>query len=281
MPGLFSRSKQLLKESLTVLKNEPSLLAFPIISGIVSAIVTASFFVPLYFALGSNPEVVNTESLTPVQYLMLFGYYLVSYFVVIFFQAGLIGAAHQRLNGKDVRFADGLQIALDSLPRIFSWALISATVGIVLRALSDRSSLFGKVVVALIGAAWSVVTLFVIPIMVIEKQSAGPAMKESLALFKKTWGENAIGQVGLGLAMMGLWILGLAPLAIAVLIQNWVAVTAAAIALVCYWVGLAILSSSLTGIFVAALYTYARTGAVPSAFSPELVQGAFSGKLNK
>lgn len=272
---MFQRSKQLLRESLAVLRSEPSLLAFPIISGIMSAIVTASFVVPLYFALGSNPD---PESLTPVQYLMVFGYYLASYFVVIFFQAGLIGAAYQRLNGKDIRFADGLRIAVDSLPRIISWALISATVGIVLRALSDRGSIFVKIVVALIGAAWSVVTLFVIPIMVIEKQSAGAAMKESVALFKKTWGENAIGQLSLGLAMIGLWLLGLAPLVLAVLVQSWVAILAASVALVLYWIGLAIISSSLTGIFVAALYTYARTGTVPAAFSPDLVQGAFVAK---
>lgn len=263
---------------MAVLRSEPSLLAFPLVSGIVSAAVTASFVIPLYLALGTDPNAVNPESLTPTQYLMVFGYYLVSYFVVIFFQAGLIGAAYERLNGKDVRFADGLRIAVDSLPRIFSWALVSATVGLVLRALSDRSSIFGKVVVALVGAAWSVVTLFVIPIMVIEKQAVGPAMKDSVSLFKKTWGENAIGQVGLGLAMMGLWLLGLAPLALALLVQNWIAITVAAIALMFYWVGLAILSSSLTGIFVAALYTYARTGAVPVSFSPELVRGAFTPK---
>ena len=41
---------------------------------------------------------------------------------------------------------------------------------------------------------------------------------------------------------------------------------------------LGILGASLTGIFAAALYNYARTGTVPQGFSPEVIAGAFEPK---
>jgi hypothetical protein len=59
--------------------------------------------------------------------------------------------------------------------------------------------LVGQIIGSLIGLAWSLVTFLTIPILVIEDIGVGAALKRSKDLFKKTWGENVVGQAGLGI----------------------------------------------------------------------------------
>src|SRR5690606_1356559 len=56
-------------------------------------------------------------------------------FVVIFFNAALIAAAIERLRGGDPTVASGLRAVVPHIHNIFGWAVISASVGLVLRAL--------------------------------------------------------------------------------------------------------------------------------------------------
>ena len=55
------------------------------------------------------------------------------------------------------------------------WALVSAVVGLVLRILAGRAreqggimGFISQLVVALLGAAWTMLTYFVVPLIVIE-----------------------------------------------------------------------------------------------------------------
>src|SRR5437762_791926 len=80
------------------------------------------------------------------------------------------------------------------------FALIAATVCMILRAIEERVGFIGRIVVGLIGMGWSLATYLVVPVLVARDVGPIDAVKESATLFKKTWGEIVIGQVGLGAA---------------------------------------------------------------------------------
>jgi hypothetical protein len=271
--GAFGNSFQLVKESLKVLKKDKELIWFPIISGIVSLFLFLSFILPVFYIF-----VLKKDQFTMVgyYYLILFAYYFLSYLVVIYFNAGLIACAHMRLNGKDPKFKDGIHAANQHFGKILGWALIAGTVGLILRQISERSNLFGKIVVGILGTAWNLLTFFVIPVMIIENKGVFSSLKESASLFKKTWGENIITQFSIGVFFFVMALLGLVPLIIAIFSGSIIAVIIVGALVILYWLAIAILSSSLSGIFTAALYNYAKTGKVPEAFSPEVIQGAYA-----
>ena len=82
----------------------------------------------------------------------------------------------------------------------------------------------------------------------------------------------------MGFVFMILGLLGIIPMIIALITQSGAIIILAVILLVVYWLLLGIISASLNGIFVAALYNYAQTGNSTFAFSPEIIQSAFKPK---
>ncbi|MBI2542564.1 MAG: hypothetical protein HYW24_00030 [Candidatus Aenigmarchaeota archaeon] len=279
MVGTFSRSFRLVKESFAVLKKDKEIILFPIISAIASIILLASFVLPIYFytdipaAITKGNIAIMTDNY--LYYLLLFVFYLFGYFIIIFFNTGLVTCAYLRLKGGDPTFGDGFKNALKHIKDIFLWALISATVGMVLRLIARRSNTLGKTAVGIAGMAWSLLTFFVIPVMVLENKGVGKSIEKSTELFRKTWGENVVGQFSMGLFFLILAIIGVIPLAMIAFTGSLILIVSAGILVILYWVILAIISSSLDGIFVAALYIYADTGKVSSVYSRELIRNVF------
>ena len=145
----------------------------------------------------------------------------------------------------------------------------------VLRAIADRSKLVGRIVVALLGAAWNILTYFSLPALVISNVSVVDSFKVSAATIRKTWGETLILNIGMGLFFFSIASIGIA-LGIGIIMLAPMASIALSvfILLVVYIVALSIVSSTLGAIFKLALYQYAQTGIVPEGFSPELIQNA-------
>src|SRR5262249_51954169 len=130
-------------------------------------------------------------------YLVLFAYYFVNYFVVIFCNSALISCAIVRFNGGEPTIADGLSASVSRLPQIHAWALVSATVGVLLKAIENANERVGEFVSALLGLAWSVLTFFVVPVLVVEKADPVTAVKRSMSILRKTWGESLVGNWGI------------------------------------------------------------------------------------
>jgi hypothetical protein len=208
-------------------------------------------------------------------YALLFVYYVLSYFIVIFFNTGLITCAYQRLQGNDPTFGDGISNAVRHIGSISLWSIIAATVGLILRLIADRQGLLGQIAVALVGAAWSLATFFVIPVLVFEDLGPVDAIRRSWDLFKATWGENVIGQAGIGLVFLGVGFIGFL-IMVALLAAGVIDLLIAVIIFALLMLALGIPAAGLHGIFVAALYMYATTGQAPGAFRPELIEGAFA-----
>ena len=266
-------SIELAKASWGILMDDKKLLLFPILSMIITLLVVISFILPIILT-GSGLALTTMGPVTSLVVLFLF--YLVSYFVVIFFNVGLISCVYARLQGKDMTVSEGLGNAARHLTSIFVWAVIAATVGLILRMIEDRAGLVGQIATAFIGGMWTLVTLFVLPVMIFEEKGVGTSIKESFSLFKKTWGESAIGSLSIAIVFMAVGAVGVLLLIGAFFSGNAILIMAGIALFVILIAVLSVLYSAMQGIFMVTLYTYAKTGTVPSAFRKDLIEGAFA-----
>lgn len=279
----FSRSWTLIKASAGVLSKDKELLVFPALSGIATLLVMASFALPL-IGMGVFEQMGERSAAElPVGvYVLGFLFYLTQYTVIFFFNTALVGAAMIRLRGGNPTVSDGLRIASGKLPAIFGYALIAATVGMILRVVQERAGWLGRWVAGLLGAAWTVASFLVVPVLVSREIGAIDAVKESASLLRKTWGENVIGQGGIGL-VFGLitflvMMLGIGLIVGAAMSQSVPLIVAAVATLVVLVVGLALIQAALTGIYSAALYRHASGEGSSDGFDNQLLDQAFAMK---
>jgi len=258
-----------------ILKKDKEMLVFPLISGVCCLLLLASFAIPIYLTGAWEPPKSGADASRQVLYYgTLFLFYLTNYFVVIFFNCAIVACATIRMGGGDPTVADGFRAAAARLPVIAGWALVSATVGLVLRIIENRSEKVGRFVAGLLGMAWTLVSFLVIPILVVENKGPLVALKQSTQLLKKTWGEQLVGNFSFGLLF---FLLGIPAYALVVLgiMSGSGAVALISIALaVAYVIVLALVQSALQAIFQAAVYLYARNGQVPEGFQEEFLSGA-------
>lgn len=270
----IGRSFALVKTSWDILMDDKKLLVFPILSGIVSLIVLLTFALPLLF----TDSLMSKSDIGPIMfYGLLFVFYAVSYFVVIFFNTALITCVNARLNGKEVTIGEGLSNAMRHFGSILAWALISATVGLILQVLEEKFGFIGQIAGALVGGAWGLVTFFVIPILILEDKGVVDSVKDSVSLIKKTWGESIVGGGSIFLVFLAIGIVACIGIFVIWVLSSSTLLAAALLVIVVAI--LAIVASAMQGIFVTALYTYARTGTVPSSFNKDLIANAFTPKL--
>jgi len=285
MPGKISRGWGILKQSWLALGHDKKLLLLPVLSGMACLLILVSFVLPLALA-PDTWEFLQDEKLQarevwkqPVTYVLTFGFYLSTYFVVVFFNTALVWCAVNRFNGGRPTIGDGLRVALSRLPQILGWALVAATIGTILKAIEDRLSVLGQWVVRLIGVAWSVVTYFVVPVLAVEGRGPLAAVRRSASLLRKSWGESLVGEVSMGaistlLAVPALAVM-LAAFVAGILTRSiWLAAVPIALALL-YLVAAAIVASALQQVFMAGVYLYAAEGRVPSGFSEDSLRSAF------
>ncbi len=271
----FSRSWELAKASAAVLRSDKELMVFPIVSTVATLAVLATFLVPM---IGWR---VFQHGFGVSGAIWLFLFYFCQYTVIIFFNCALVGAAMIRLEGGDPTLADGLNAAKARLPAILGYAAIAATVGLILKRMKDDDHFLVRLLGGGLGTAWTLATFLVVPVLV--SQAVGPidALKRSAGLLKRTWGENAIGSVGIGLAF------GLVSFAVIVvgLLLAWIAAQvsmALAVAVIVLFVIalllLGVYQAALSGIYSAALYRYATEGEAPPAFQGMQLESAFAAK---
>lgn len=278
----FSRSWALIKASASVLQKDKELLVFPAVSSFAALLVAASFLGPLIWWSMGHPDALEGDNQSPLLYVWMFAFYLVQYSVIFFFNTALVGAASMRLEGRDPTVADGLRIAWSKVGTILGYAAIAATVGVILRAIQDRVPAIGKFIVGLIGAAWTVATFMVVPVLVHKDIGPLDAVKESALLLKQTWGENLIGQAGVGLifvlAHVGWWLLCAGLIVLAAGAQGAGLVIFMVVVGIVGTLILALLQAALSGIYSAALYRYATGHQNSAEFSGDLLSNAFAVK---
>jgi hypothetical protein len=262
------RGFRLLGASWEVIKQDRELLVLPLISFLAIAIAGSTLA-----GIGWAADVFDAEGgrLSAMAYVLLFAFYFVTYFIGIFFNAAVVGAAMIRLNGGDPTVRDGLRAAGSKVGKIAGWAAVSATVGIILHSLEERAGFLGRIVIAIVGAAWSAVTFFVVPVLLFEPVGVFPGVKRSASLFKQRWGEQFTGNVSIGLAM---FLVALPLAAVTALLFTVNPVLGIVVGIVAFGL-LAAIGSALSGVFSAALYRFATTGESSGAFTQDDLSGSF------
>jgi hypothetical protein len=313
----IARGWALMKESWHVLRLDKELLMFPIFSCIACLLVMASFALPLIASptvreavlagarsqqqpqqegfenaehnpgagdrADGKPFELSAKQIVPA--IVGFAFYLVTSFVIVFFNTALVSCALIRFSGGNPTLGDGLSAAMARLPQILGWVLLTALVGTILKQIEDRVPLAGKFVVSLIGMAWAAVTFMVVPILAAEKLGPFAAVKRSASLLRKTWGESLVGQVSLSAVqfvvllpvILGLVVAGFFS-ASTQSIWPFVIVGLFAVPLV---ILVSITFSTLQQIFLAAVYQYASQGTVAPGFSQDLIESAFKTKAQR
>jgi len=269
----LSRSWDLVKASAGVLRSDRELMLFPVLSGLATLGVLATFALPL-FALRIFEHGIGLAWL-PVAFV----FYFCQYSVIVFFNAALVGAAMIRLEGGNPTLSDGFAAARRRLPAILGYAAIAATVGVLLQAMKrNETNFLVRLLGSGLGVAWTLATFLVVPVLVSRDIGAIDALKDSVALLKRTWGENAIGSVGIGAAFGLLIGLGaVTGVALSYLAFMGSAALGIAVAVLCA-IGLmlvAVYQAALSGIYSAALYRYAVSHEVPPGFSGAQLAQAF------
>ena len=273
--GKITRTWSLMAECWQVLKQDKSLLVFPLISGICCLLLIASFAIPIYATGAWEPPGHDATTQRQVAYYgTLFAFYVCNYFIVVFFNAAIVACAAVRLGGGNPTIADGLRAAASRLPVIAGWALVSGTVGLILRVIEDRSEKVGQIVAGLLGMAWTIVSFLVVPILVVENKGPIEALKDSTALLKKTWGEQLASNFSFGMIFFLLAIPAFGVIFLGFFAGSKVILITCAVSAVIYLVVLALVQSALQAIFQTALYLYARDGQVPEGFHAEVLEGA-------
>lgn len=271
----IGRTWKLAGMSWRVLLKDKELIFFPIMS-FLSVAVIVGIFLAIAYSTGSFDRLdaaINNDATTagaPAEEqvtildvtLYVLAFVAVTY-AVIFFNCALVAAAMVRLRGGDPNVMTGLRAVVPHMHSILGWAIISATVGLILQALRSRTDSFlGRIVLSLIGGAWAYMTFFVVPVLVVRGVGPIDAIKQSASLFKRTWGEQVTSNIGFGIFYFLVAAIAFIPAAMVFSI-NPIAGLVLGIPLVALGIGAV---QATEGIFKAALYQYAAEGLVPLGF---------------
>ncbi len=261
MWATLSRSWAYAKTSYGILWDCKKLVIFPIISGLALLVVSASFLLPLWTSGTIDTWLSAEEGESDVaMYAMLFVFYFCNYFVIVFFNCALIASALRYMETGETSLGYGLRAAVTRMFSIIGWALVSAIVGVLLRLIENSHKRAGEFISAILGTAWSAMTFFVVPVIVLEGAGPFAAFKRSLGTLRHTWGTALVGNFSLGL--LGLLVM------LPVILVGWLLIStgslvAVLLAVALFALGIAVNSAADT-VFKGILFSYATDRTLPS-----------------
>lgn len=288
MAGKIKNGLELSKQSWGALYKNRQLIAFPIISITMLTILSLLLFVPITewaSRLRETGDVTQADVWAGVGGAFLF--YLVTSIIVIFSNAALIGASLKLITGEQATVSDGIRIAASHFGTIIGYALLSATVGVVIRLLVRFGSgadhtivkLLAIVVGSTLAATWSLAVFFALPVMIAEELGVKDALKRGVAIFEKTWGEGFTGDAVIGgfSCLVILLVLCIGGIFVAIGIErDMMALSIVGLAIVVIGsIGLELLYGAVNGIFQASLYHFAVTGSAEPFIDTQLAEEAF------
>jgi hypothetical protein len=269
----LSNGWTLAMNSLKVLKENKQLIIFPVLSGISLVLIMGSFVLVFLGVNGWSDENIEDPG-TIGNYLYLFLFYLVNYFIVVFFNMGLIHCTRLYFRGEEVSINAGLRFSLSRIGTIFSWAVFAATVGTILRIIQEESGLIGKIITGIIGIVWNIATFFVVPVIAYEGLGPIAAFKRSSQLMKQKWGESLGATFSFGLIQFLAMIVLIIPL---FFIGNMIhPIGGIALAIMGVFIIATIFSAAQT-IFVSAVYHNINDEPVKH-FNQQMIDGLFQKK---
>lgn len=285
--GSWDRSWTITQTSFSIMRKDAEMLWFPVLAGFFSLLFSVALLVPSFMLSLAEDAGGEHFVVGPLQYVVLFVTYFGLSFIATFFNVCVVFTTRVRLSGGDATFMDSVKFALSKIHLIAGWSLVSASVGILLRAIdsiAERSGLVGKILLtivrAVLASAWSIMTVFVVPAMVYRDLGPFDAIKESTDTLKRTWGE----------ALTAYWGVGLVSFVCAL---PFIAFTFGGFSLISQsrGAGFALLGLGVLGLLAVSLvfgvagtvwrtvlYHWATTGTVPDGYDASALQSAFASK---
>jgi hypothetical protein len=192
--------------------------------------------------------------------------YLLASFAMVFFNCALAACAQAYFAGEEPTLGYGLSRAAARFVPILGWALLSATIGLVLNIIERRASWAVKLATWIFGFAWGMTTYLVVPVLIAEDRGAFGSVRRSAQLVRETWGDQLVAEIRFGWRSL---VFVIPCLILGALGANGYPVLLP-LAAACFIVGMAVLSAA-RGVFEVALYRYAATGQTPSDWSPGML----------
>lgn len=279
----FSRSWQLTKLTFGIINQDKEMLLFPFLGVIFSVIFMLALLFPTIIVKLLN-EVSQTFGI--LEYVLLFLTYLGLAFIATFFNVAVVYTVKTRIEGGNATFMDSIKFSFSKIHLIFMWSIVSATVGLILKFIDNlarRQKGIGRIILqitrSLLGMAWGIVTIFVVPGMVYYGLNPIDAIKRSVSTIRKTWGESLIRYFGFGAAQALIMVIGLITLSILFLILLTIGGIIGALIgflLIFLFVIVVVLTFNVAKqVFNTALFVYSETGKVPLGIDPDIMRNAF------
>ena len=264
--GIISRLKigfGMVRRSGRVLRAHQKLFVFPLVGGLSGIAFIATLFGSLFLM-----DSVLQET-GPAIYIALFVAYLIETFIASFFTAALVAATHTVFHGEDPSIRRSLAAAWNRKLPLLAWSIVAATVGVIIRIIESEENIAAQIAAGLFAVAWSVMTYFVIPVIVFRDPSVTEMLKESGNMFKDTWGESigAMGTIDVVSFLLALVGIGLGAVTF-ILTAGMGTVQLLATLLIggsAFVFGL-LIGKALTGVAKTALYVYATENTAPEYF---------------
>jgi hypothetical protein len=272
--------------SFGIIRKNKEMLLFPVLSALFSIAFAFAMFFPtviVHLFDDGNPRFGLVEL-----FLSLIVYTGFA-FAATFCNTCVAYTTKVRIEGGDATFWESVRFALGRAHLLFAWSVVAATVGIILAAIEDlaeRVPGVGKLLLVILrmvlGAAWSIMTIFVVPVLVFEEVGPFEAIRRSAGLVRQTWGENLRRWYTMGLVQFVLSVPALAALFLSVPMASQnpgqgaggVVVGIWAVVFV-YLFALAYVFGVANTVYKAALYVFARESRVPEGFSEDTMRSAF------
>src|SRR5579859_2957268 len=281
---------QLIRQCWDLLRQNTEWMKIPLFSSVGVLIVTIIFgilAIPIYAMTSGNNQ--NSSSVQTVAgAILLFLFYFVTYGIVIYSETALVSVVLMKLRGQqNPKAADGYAVANKHMGAILGFAALSATVGVIARAITEsgRNSknfvilILASLLASVLQGAWTLMTMMVTPVIATENLGTIPAISRSWALFKQTWGEQVMGRLGLGflgcLLTLGAMVPGLLILGLGFAISSPVTSIVGFGVLVIGIAVVSLLTNAAISVFKAVLYHYATEGNTGGLLDEAQVKAAF------
>lgn len=293
--GSWAQSRSITKQTWGVVKQNPYMLLFPVVAGIVAMVVfiaVAAIGLAVLGAAGTFTEVTEHGTVqTSSQWIAIVALVIAAYFgtlVVQIFMGGLVKAADEEMQGRDCSFGAGLSASLARFPALMGWAAIQTAVGWLLSIIRGNGgdnvvvAILRLVLASLLAVAWSIISFFVLPLIVLRHQGPIQAIKESVRLIRATWGMQIAGGVRIG----GLiFLLGVLPGILVMIAGGFLAVVNAGVGIPVAVLGVIVIIaaqvfvSALRAVFSVALLHYAEAGQGVGPYAAADLAGAVRVKV--
>lgn len=289
--GRIKTGWMLFRQSLAIIKNNPGLSRYVIISALWTLggiVILGTIFVADYMhsqllsydTIDSSGK--QTISLTFLGLIILAIWGLIQTIITYFYAAGLSTHVLSIFRGQQTTYVASLMATRKKIGAIVTFSVISAVVGYIIYLL-ERIRFVGWILSRLIGAVWSLATAFAIPLIADKNIGGAQATKESILLFKQNWGQTITSRVSLGGLFFIIYFLIAIPVAIGLVLGLSILFGGIGALIAFFLLFISIVIASLiqtlaTNVLNVALYYYATYKVIPPNFSGELLASVFLSK---